>query len=44
VRQTEHRIKPYSSFLGALKLRDAVQVTVEVDLDRATRPETADPT
>jgi polyisoprenoid-binding protein YceI len=30
VRQTDHHIKPYSAFLGALKLRDTVEVDVEV--------------
>jgi len=35
VRQSEFGIKPYTAFLGALKLRDAVEVAVEVDLSRA---------
>jgi len=30
--QSEYGIKPYSGFLGALRVRDAVQVTVDVDL------------
>jgi polyisoprenoid-binding protein YceI len=30
--QTQFRIKPYSGFLGALKVRDAVDVDVDVDL------------
>jgi len=30
--QSEHGIKPYSAFLGALKLRDGVDVEIEVDL------------
>lgn len=33
--QTRHRIRPYSAFLGALKLRDEVEVDVEADLARA---------
>ena len=30
--QSEYGIKPYSGFLGALRVRDAVQVTIDVDL------------
>jgi polyisoprenoid-binding protein YceI len=30
--QSEYGIKPYSGFLGALRVRDAVQITVDVDL------------
>jgi polyisoprenoid-binding protein YceI len=30
--QTDYGIKPYSGFLGALRVRDAVQITVDVDL------------
>jgi len=30
--QSQHGIKPYSGFLGALKVRDAVEVDVDVDL------------
>jgi len=30
--QSQHGIKPYSGFLGALKVRDAVQVDADVDL------------
>jgi polyisoprenoid-binding protein YceI len=37
--QSQHGIKPYSGFLGALKVRDAVEVDVDVDLS-----ETADST
>jgi polyisoprenoid-binding protein YceI len=37
--QSQHGIKPYSGFLGALKVRDAVEVDVDVDL-----AETADST
>ena len=32
--QSEYGIKPYSGFLGALRVRDAVQVTVDVDLSQ----------
>jgi polyisoprenoid-binding protein YceI len=32
VRQTAFGIRPYTAFLGALKLRDAVEVEVEVDI------------
>lgn len=32
VRQTDFGIKPYSGFLGALKVRDTVEVEVEADL------------
>ena len=32
LRQSEFGIKPYTAFLGALKLRDAVEVEVDVDL------------
>ena len=34
VSQSAHGIKPYSAFLGALKVRDDVQVEIEVDLGR----------
>jgi hypothetical protein len=30
--QSQHGIKPYSGFLGALKVRDAVNVDVDIDL------------
>jgi len=30
--QTDYGIKPYSGFLGALRVRDAVEVAVDVDL------------
>jgi YceI-like protein len=33
VRQTDHRIKPYSALLGALKLRDTVEIDVGVSAD-----------
>jgi polyisoprenoid-binding protein YceI len=32
--QTRHGIKPYTGFLGALKVRDAVDVEAEVDLSQ----------
>jgi hypothetical protein len=31
--QSEHGIKPYRGFLGALRVRDAVDVDVDVDVD-----------
>jgi polyisoprenoid-binding protein YceI len=34
VRQTDFGIKPYSAFLGSLKVADAVQVEVDLDLSR----------
>ena len=42
VRQSAYGIKPYSAMLGALKLRDEVQIDVDVRLDAAetVRPET----
>jgi hypothetical protein len=33
VTQTEHGIKPYSAFFGTLKLRDAVEIEIEVARD-----------
>jgi polyisoprenoid-binding protein YceI len=41
IRQTDFGIKPYSGFLGALKVRDAVEVTVDVDLSSAADQESA---
>ncbi|GAA4994575.1 YceI family protein [Actinopolymorpha pittospori] len=35
--QSAYGIKPYSAFLGALKLRDEVEVEIEVDLSTAER-------
>jgi polyisoprenoid-binding protein YceI len=32
--QSEYGIKPYSGFLGALRVRDAVQITADVDLSQ----------
>ena len=37
VKQSAYGIKPYSAFLGALKLRDEVEVEIEVDLSTAER-------
>ena len=34
VTQSAYGIKPYSAFLGALKVRDDVEVEIEVDLGR----------
>jgi polyisoprenoid-binding protein YceI len=42
VAQTDFGIKPYTAFLGSLKVRDAVGVQVEVSLPEANQPE-ADP-
>jgi len=41
IRQTDYGIKPYSAFLGSLKVADAVQVEVEVDLSQAADQEPA---
>ena len=41
IRQTDFGIKPYTGFLGALKVRDTVDVEVEVDLSAAEERETA---
>jgi polyisoprenoid-binding protein YceI len=41
IRQTDFGIKPYSAFLGSLKVADAVQVEVEVDLSQAADQEPA---
>jgi polyisoprenoid-binding protein YceI len=41
IRQTDFGIKPYSGFLGALKVRDTVDVAVEVDLSVAAEGESA---
>jgi polyisoprenoid-binding protein YceI len=39
--QSEYGIKPYTAFLGALRVRDAVDVAVDLDLsDTATDSET----
>ncbi len=39
VKQTSFGIKPYSAFLGSLKVADAVEVEVELDLSQATGQE-----
>jgi polyisoprenoid-binding protein YceI len=39
IRQTDFGIKPYSAFLGSLKVSDAVQVEVDLDLSQATGQE-----
>ena len=39
VRQTDFGIKPYSGFLGALKVADPVQVEVELDLSQTADQE-----
>jgi polyisoprenoid-binding protein YceI len=41
VHQTDFGIKPYSAFLGSLKVSDAVRVEVEVDLSGGTQQEAA---
>jgi polyisoprenoid-binding protein YceI len=41
IRQTDFGIKPYSGFLGALKVRDTVEVEIEVDLSVAAERESA---
>ena len=42
VRQTDFGIKPYSGFLGALKVSDPVDVTVELDIAEAADEEPAE--
>jgi len=39
VRQTSYGIKPYSGFLGALRVSDTVEVVAEVDLSAAVLPQ-----
>ena len=41
IRQTSFGIKPYSAFLGSLKVADAVEVEAEVDLSQAAAKEPA---
>jgi polyisoprenoid-binding protein YceI len=41
VRQTDFGIKPYTGFLGALKVRDTVDVEIEVDVSSAQDRESA---
>lgn len=36
VRQTEYGIKPYTAFLGALRVRDVIDVEIDLDLPDAT--------
>jgi polyisoprenoid-binding protein YceI len=39
VRQSEFGIKPYTAFLGALKVSDAVGVTIDIDLAKSQAAE-----
>jgi polyisoprenoid-binding protein YceI len=41
IRQTDFGIKPYTGFLGALKVRDTVDIEVEVDLSVPAERESA---
>jgi len=41
IRQTDFGIKPYSAFLGTLKVADAVEVAVDLDLSKAAESESA---
>jgi polyisoprenoid-binding protein YceI len=41
IRQTDFGIKPYSAFLGSLKVADAVEVEVDLDLSQAADQESA---
>jgi polyisoprenoid-binding protein YceI len=41
IRQTDFGIKPYTGFLGALKVRDTVDVEIEVDVSTAEDRESA---
>ena len=41
IRQTSFGIKPYSAFLGSLKVADAVEFEAEVDLSQAVEKEPA---
>lgn len=41
IRQTSFGIKPYSAFLGSLKVSDAVELEAEVDLSQAAEEEPA---
>ena len=43
IRQTDFGIKPYSAFLGSLKVADAVQVEVELDLSQAMDTDRSQP-
>jgi polyisoprenoid-binding protein YceI len=42
IRQTDFGIKPYSAFLGSLKVADAVEVEVDLDLSQAADQEQAE--
>jgi polyisoprenoid-binding protein YceI len=39
VRQSDYGIKPYTAFFGALKVRDAIDVEVDIDLSGPAGPE-----
>ena len=39
VRQSDHGIKRYTAFLGALKVRDDVDVEIDIDLREPAGPE-----
>jgi polyisoprenoid-binding protein YceI len=41
IRQTDFGIRPYSAFLGSLKVADAVEVEVDLDLSQAAATEPA---
>jgi polyisoprenoid-binding protein YceI len=41
IRQTDFGIKPYSAFLGSLKVSDAVKIEAELDLSQASSQEPA---
>jgi len=41
--QSEHGIKPYTGFLGALRVRDAVHVDIDVDLSEPASATGAEP-
>ncbi len=43
VTQSDYGIKPYAGFLGALKVRDAVGIQVEVSLPETAAPAAGDP-
>jgi polyisoprenoid-binding protein YceI len=41
--QSDYGIKPYTGFLGALRVRDAVDVTIDVDLSEPGERDSDDP-
>jgi len=43
VTQSDYGIKPYAGFLGALKVRDAVGIQVEISLPEVAAPAAGDP-